>query len=69
MKFEGWFNSAAETQLLVNHKQTTLESIKTSYFVYPGEITPYIKFRYRLRKVLIGGSILPQTDHTRGLGT
>jgi len=28
------FNSAAETLLLVNHKQTTLESIETSYYVY-----------------------------------
>jgi hypothetical protein len=33
MKFEGWFNSATETQLWVNHKQTTPESIENSYFV------------------------------------
>jgi hypothetical protein len=36
MKFEGWFNFAAETQLLVNHKQTTLKSIETSYYIYWG---------------------------------
>jgi len=36
MKFEGWFNSATETQILVNHKQTTLESLETSYFDYWG---------------------------------
>jgi hypothetical protein len=36
MKFEGLFNFAAETQLL--------EYIQTSYSVYWGEITPYIKF-------------------------
>jgi hypothetical protein len=34
MKFEGRFNSAAETQFLVNHKQTILELIETSYSVY-----------------------------------
>jgi hypothetical protein len=34
MKFEWWLNSAAETQLLVNHKQTTSESVETSYSVY-----------------------------------
>ena len=28
------FNSAAETLPLVNHKQTTLESIETSYSIY-----------------------------------
>jgi len=45
------FNSALETQLLVNHKQKTLESIETSYFVYWGwnrtiyiYIYIYIKF-------------------------
>jgi hypothetical protein len=34
--FNSRFNFAAETLLLMNHKQTTLESIKTSYVVYWG---------------------------------
>jgi hypothetical protein len=42
--FNSRFNSAAETLLLVNHKKTTLESIETSYYVYWGDIAPYIKF-------------------------
>jgi hypothetical protein len=63
------FNSALETQLLVNHTQKTLESIETSYFVYWGwNRTIYIYiyilnlslFWYCFLEVLIWGSILPQ---------
>ena len=36
MKFKGWFNSAAETYLLVNDKRTTSESIETTYSVHWG---------------------------------
>jgi hypothetical protein len=44
-KFKRWFNSPAETQLLVNHKKTTWESIvKHQILSTGGEIAPYIKF-------------------------
>jgi hypothetical protein len=72
--FNSTFNSAAKTLLLVNHKQTILESIETSYAMYWGwNKNIYILilglFSYPFLEVLIGGSILSQTGHAWGLGT